>query len=132
VVVNDLGTDEWDARREQFGGRGRSPTFAAGGTAIANGESVATADGAPRVQAVVDEFGQLDSLSGARVPSRRLDERNRRAVGAVRRAVPVAEVLARARRAAGMVERGFGRMSPPRDGATGLLGQPISRRRWVA
>ncbi len=66
VVVNDLGTDEFASGRSSTAADGTVDTIrAAGGTAVANYDSVADAAGcAAAVQTAVDKFGQLDIVVG--------------------------------------------------------------------
>src|SRR4051812_35303128 len=129
VVVNDLGTDEWghgasSAAAEATVGDIR----AAGGTAIANGASVATSDGcAAAVRAAVDEFGQLDIVVGCAgaILDGSMNATDEEWAQFVALFLSQKFWLARAA-LPGMVERGFGRIvTTTSHGATGLLGQPI-------
>ncbi len=128
VVVNDLGTDEYasgvssDAADSTVEG-----IRAAGGTAVANYDSVADADGCARaVQTAVDEFGQLDIVvgcAGAIIDGTLAadDETYLRFM-----ALFLHQKFWLARAALpGMLERGWGRIiTTTSHGATGLLGQP--------
>jgi NAD(P)-dependent dehydrogenase (short-subunit alcohol dehydrogenase family) len=129
VVVNDLGTDEF-AR-----GRSAGPADAtvaaiieAGGTAVANHDSVADSAGCERaVQQAVDVYGQLDIVVGCAgaiidgsmaaddaTYGRFLDLFLSQKFWLARAALPA------------MAERGWGRLvTTTSHGATGLLGQPI-------
>jgi NAD(P)-dependent dehydrogenase (short-subunit alcohol dehydrogenase family) len=129
VVANDLGTDEWAHGVSSSAAESTVADIrAAGGTAIANGESVATADGcAAAVQAAVDEFGQLDIVVGCAgaILDGSMNATDEQWAQFVALFLSQKFWLARAA-LPGMVERGFGRIvTTTSHGATGLLGQPI-------
>jgi NAD(P)-dependent dehydrogenase (short-subunit alcohol dehydrogenase family) len=129
VVVNDLGTDEF--------ARGSTPAAAdatvaaivgAGGTAVANHDSVADPAGCGRaVRQAVDAYGQLDIVVGCAgaildgslaadddTYQRFLDLFLSQKFWLARAAIPA------------MAERGWGRfVTTTSHGATGLLGQPV-------
>jgi NAD(P)-dependent dehydrogenase (short-subunit alcohol dehydrogenase family) len=129
VVVNDLGTDEWAQGASSAAAEATVATIRdGGGTAVANAESVATAEGcAAAVQTAVDEFGKLDIVVGCAgaIIDGSMDASDEQWAQFVALFLSQKFWLARAA-LPGMVERGFGRIvTTTSHGATGLLGQPI-------
>jgi NAD(P)-dependent dehydrogenase (short-subunit alcohol dehydrogenase family) len=129
VVVNDLGTDEF-ARGTSAGPADATVAAIvdAGGTAVANHDSVADPAGCGRaVQQAIDAYGQLDIVVGCAgaiidgslsaddaAYGRFLDLFLSQKFWLARAALPA------------MAERGWGRLvTTTSHGATGLLGQPI-------
>jgi NAD(P)-dependent dehydrogenase (short-subunit alcohol dehydrogenase family) len=129
VVVNDLGTDEFASGRSSAAADSTVEAIrAAGGTATANHDSVAEAEGCQSaVQTAIDAFGQLDIVvgcAGAILDGTLAadDETYQRFM-----ALFLHQKFWLARAALpGMVERGWGRIiTTTSHGATGLLGQPV-------
>jgi NAD(P)-dependent dehydrogenase (short-subunit alcohol dehydrogenase family) len=129
VVVNDLGTDEYAQGRSSAAADSTVAAIReAGGTAVANYDSVADPAGcAHAVETAVDEYGKLDIVvgcAGAIIDGTLAadDDTYQRFM-----ALFLHQKFWLARAALpGMLERGWGRLiTTTSHGATGLLGQPI-------